>query len=277
VKDSPAGYSGVGRIVAGAEGTGFAQGDLVFTRGHHAGVVDLPKEKARRVFIRIGEKWAKEATFLELGKVAMHGLHRVQIEVGDWVVVYGLGVVGNLTAQLARLAAAGRAIAVEPLAARREIAEKIGIRTFAPDREGLVEEILGLTRGGASAVIETSGHPAALAQAMKIAAVRGRISVVAGHYGSRELDLKTDFQNKELSLIGARRIDEVERTTADRWPVGECRQAVYEMIERGDLAIGPLITHCLPPEEAPAVFDRLMQRDQSMLGVLFDWREAGGA
>jgi 2-desacetyl-2-hydroxyethyl bacteriochlorophyllide A dehydrogenase len=269
--NSGVGYSGVGEIIAGEEATGFSRGDLVFTRERHADIVDVPKEKAVQTFIPVTRELAKEATFLELGKVAMHGLHRVQIVIGDWVVVFGLGIVGQLSAQLALAAAGKRVLAIEPSPFRRKMAEQAGIPTIDPGSGDYVAQIKEITNGGADIIIESSGHPRALADSLKIAGFRGQIAVVAGHYGLRELDLKTDFQDKELSLIGARRIENTQRSLVDRWPVYECKKEFYRMIVDHAVQVEPLITHCLLPFKAPEVYQRLLDKDDTMLGVIFDW------
>lgn len=270
VDNKKVGYSGVGQVIGGTEGTRFNIGDFVFTRQRHVDIVDIPKDIAEKQFVLVSKELAKQATFLELGKVAMHGIHRVDIELGNWIVVFGLGIVGNLSAQLASLTASGKVIGVEPIASRRKIAEEMGIRTLNPTRDDFINMVMEIT-GGADIILETSGSPQALNQAMKIAAPRGQISVIAGHYGKRELDMKTDFQNKELSLIGARRLEITEKSMADRWTVMECKKEIFHMIEKGNIQVGPLITHCVNPDKAPEIYTKLIEKDETMLGVIFNW------
>ena len=80
------------------EGIRFNIGNFVFTRQRHADIVDIPKDIAEKQFVLVSKELAKQATFLELVKVAMHGIHRVNIKPRDWIVVFGLGIVGNLSA-----------------------------------------------------------------------------------------------------------------------------------------------------------------------------------
>ena len=273
-QDLPAGYCALGRITEGWQDSGFGQGDLVFTHGVHAETIDVSLADAKKIFIPVSSKFAKQATFLQLGKVAMHGLHKVNIKIGDWIVVFGLGVVGNLSAQLAGLQSAGRVIGIDPIENRRKIAEKVGIKTLDPGNGDLAERISDITGGGANIIIETSGSPAALAQTFQIAAYGGQISLVAGHYGTRQLDMKTDFLNKELAIFGARRVDVYSRSTDyDRWTVVKCAEEIYKMIEAGVINVEPLITHCIEPENAPQIYKRLIDNDESMLGVIFAWEK----
>jgi len=261
----------VGEIASGFEGTDFQKGELVFTRGPHADIIDVPFEKIEQNFVRVEPALVKEATFLELGKVALHGLHRVEHRLGEWIVVLGLGIVGNLCAQLAMLKTGGKVIGAEPMADRRQIAQALDIRTRDSYSKDFVAEIRKFTGGGAEVILETSGSQEALRLALQIAALRGQVAVIAGHYGIRELDFKTDFQNKELYLIGARRLENTERSMADRWTVSECRKEFYRMVLSKQIRVNPLITHCVKPEKAPEIYEYLRQKKEGMLGVVFDW------
>ena len=271
------GYSAVGELIDGYEGSPYKKGDLFFTNGAHTEVVDIPKASAAEILVPIDREHLVEATFLPLGKVALHGLKRINVQLGDWVVVYGLGIVGNLAAQLSKVATGGKVIAVDPVKSRRDIAESLGIITFDPLSDGYVEKIMEITKGGANAIIETSGSPSALNEAFKIASYDAKISLVAGHYGTRQVDLKTDFQNKEISLIAARRVDNLTRPSCyDRWTVFNYSKEIYEMIIKKTLKVRPLISHVTSPEEAPKKYLQLAKGDESVLGVIIDWTKQEG-
>ncbi len=275
VSNKRIGYSSVGKVIEGWEGTSFKKGDLVSCFGPHMSVMDCSRERTETLFVPIREEHIKASTFLRLGGVAMHGLHRVNIKPGHWIVVFGLGIVGNLSLQLANLYSGGRALGIDPDAKRRKIAEDLGLRTIDSRQDDLIDAFKDISDKEADIIIETSGHPEALNQAFKIAAYNGQISLVAGHYGKRELDLKTDFQNKELSLIAARRVDLMTRATNyDQWTAAEYFKEVYRLIENNDLVVEPLISHCLKPEKAPEIYEKLRHKDPDVFGVLFDWREA---
>lgn len=272
VSDIIPGYSSVGKIVDGWEGTAFVKDQIVLCCGKHTSMMDYSKEFAAKVFIPLDEQYAKQATFLPLGKVALHGLQSTDNKPGQWIVVFGLGIVGNLSAQLAKLYSGGRVLAIDPIKKRREIAEKLGIKTLDPMNDNIIEAVKDITGGGADIVIETSGHPEALNKALQIAAYKGKISVVAGHYGKREVDLKTDFQNKELSIIGARRVDLLTQATHyDKLTVLEYYKHIYELITNGDIIVDPLITHCINVDKGPEMYERLLNKDEDVLGVVFDW------
>jgi len=274
VKDIVPGYSGVGEVIAGWEGTPFKKGDILETGEKHKDTIDLSKDWAIQTCTPVKKEFAKQATFLPLGKVALHGLHRVSFNLGDWVVVYGLGIVGNLSAQLASLNSAGRVLGIDPSIARRKAAEKVGIRTIDPLAPNYMDTVKEITGDGADIIIETSGNGKALVDSFKIAAYGGQISVVGGHFGLRELDMRTDFQSKELSIVGARRCDGAVSDVYDKWTVMKCMQEFYKLIEDRKVNIDTLISHCIKPEKATEIYTRLLNKDESVMGVVFDWTEA---
>jgi len=273
-EDIQPGYCAVGRVEQGGETCGFKKNDIVFTHGPHADVIDVLAENARKTFIPVDSRFAKQATFLQLGKVAIHGLHRVNINIGDWIVVFGLGVVGNLTAQLAALSSANRVLAIDPVATRRQIVEKYGIKTLDSQQPDMIDQIKDITGGGANVIVETSGNEEALAKSFKIAAYGAQISLVGGHYGIRRLDMKTDFQNKELAIFGARRVDVItDSTDNDSWTVIKCAKEFYKMIENGQIDVESLITHYVKPEEVEQIYNKLINNDPEIVASIFIWSE----
>ena len=271
VKDIVPGYSGVGEVIEGWEGTSFKKGDIVMTGEKHKDIIDIPHDWAAQTFCPVSRKFAKESTFLQLGKVALHGLHRVNFKLGDWIAVFGLGIVGQLSAQLASLNSGGRVIGIDVSAARRKTAEKTGIRTVDPSSPSYIEAVKEITGGGADIVLETSGNGKALADSLKVAGYGGQVALVGGQTEPRELDMMHEVQFNELAIVGARRCDMAVPTPYDKWTVMRYMQEFQNFIEAGKLQIDPLISHLAKPEQAPEIYEKLLKRDESVVGVVFDW------
>src|SRR5262244_1656910 len=110
----------------------------------------------------------------------MQGVRLAEIELGDKVVVMGLGLVGQLASQLARCAGA-TVLATDLDASKVEIAVKLGAHSAAPDPERLPSAVAQFTGGqGADAVLvcaaTKSDEPARLAA--KIARLKGRVIII---------------------------------------------------------------------------------------------------
>ncbi len=106
------------------------------------------------------------------------------VQPGETVAVLGCGGVGLAAVQGARVAGAGRILAVDPLAKRREVALGVGA-TEALDAEAVVETVLGLTRGGVDVAIECVGSTDVMRDAYLMLRPGGR-AVVAGLPGLRD-------------------------------------------------------------------------------------------
>lgn len=135
--------------------------------------------------------------------VACHDVSRARVSAGEDVVVIGGGPIGQLVALVAKAKGANVMIS-EVNETRREFAEQYGIKTLDPinqDPAAVVKEWTNTK--GADVVFEVSGVQPAVDVMTDIAAVRGRICMVAIHAQKPQVDLFSFFW-KELELLGAR-------------------------------------------------------------------------
>lgn len=145
----------------------------------------------------------KMGALVEPLSVACHDVSRANVTAGEHVVVIGGGPIGQLIALVAK-AKGATVLLSEVSAPRREFAKKYGIETIDPlnnDIVAFVKEWSG--NKGADAVFEVSGVQPAVDVMAEIAAVRGRICMVAIHTQKPNVDLFAFFW-KELQLVGAR-------------------------------------------------------------------------
>jgi alcohol dehydrogenase len=178
----------------------------------------------------------------------LSAVRRGGVGVGDVVVVLGCGTVGLMAVLLARRIAR-RVIAVDGIAARRELAAGLGAEAVDPD--SAAEAVADATAGhGADVVIESAGAKPALDAAFSLARGRGTICVVGAHF---EPDYPLD----------AGRMFEGELTL--RFAMGDPindRELLLAMIAAGELHPSELISHRMRLDEAPRAYE------------LFDRREA---
>src|SRR6266567_1442711 len=102
----PLGYSAAGKVLeigAGLEGR-FAVGQLVAIAGaglaNHAELNVVPDNLVVPVPDDVS---AEQASFCTLSSIALHAVRLASVQLGDFVAVIGAGLVGQLTAQFARL------------------------------------------------------------------------------------------------------------------------------------------------------------------------------
>ncbi|WP_239253796.1 zinc-dependent alcohol dehydrogenase [Listeria ilorinensis] len=127
-----------------------------------------------------GASW-KNAVCYDPAQFAMSGVREAHVRAGDYVVVVGLGAIGQIAIQLAKKAGASLVIGIDPLEHRCEIARRHGAdATFDPTKVDVGLEVKKMTgKLGADSIIETSGNAAALQAALRGIAYGGTISYVA--------------------------------------------------------------------------------------------------
>ncbi len=195
------------------------------------------------------------ASYLVLVAVALEGAEMANIRRGDLVAVVGLGVVGQLCAQVAR--ARGANVVASDLDNNRvAIANRLGITAFASDVDDFDAEIRKRQEKGADVVFETTGNTRVLERALTLARNYGTF-VVQGHYpGSLEYRF-TNAHWRHLTMV-------FPCGGASRWDA-------MHALDRGLVAVEPLITQRIRANEAPELYARLAQRDPALLGAIIDW------
>lgn len=134
--------------------------------------------------------------------VAYYALLRAgSVDASNTVAVLGAGPIG-LAVTAASAAMGARTVVVEPSAERRAAAEKLGAaHTVEP---GEAEDVLrDLTGGrGADVVVEASGRPAVMAQALELVAFQGRVAYIGIDVGQEAPAKLGLIQSKELRITG---------------------------------------------------------------------------
>ena len=280
--DVPLGYSACGDVLAVGDGvTDLRPGDRVACAGagyaNHAEILCVPRNLCARVPDCVDLRAASAAT---LGAIALHGVRTADARLGETVAVVGLGLLGQLAVQMLR-ASGVRVVAIDTDASRAALAAKLGATATSAGGDDPDALVHGLTNGhGADAVIvaaasDTSG-PVSLAASL--CRRRGAV-VVLGAVGM-DLD-RRQFYEKELSLrmstsYGPGRYDPTyEERGVDypyayvRWTEGRNLEAVLDLIARGQLDLGPLLTHEFTIEEAETAYALVRgERSEPFMGIV---------
>ena len=153
---------------------------------------------------------------------ALHAVDMAELRLGESVAVLGVGPVGQSCVAFASLSGAGEVVAIGAPRARLEFAKCMGAtQTFdldVPERDR-VDAVRRLTGGrGVDAVIEASGAPEAVRQALDLVRDGGRV-IVCGQYtdnGSVEIHPHWQLNRKHVELKGCwgSRYDHFHRAVA---------------------------------------------------------------
>ena len=263
------GYEEVGEIIeVGPAVTDLRPGQHVFgTWGHRTHHV-ANKDYARDRLMPAGAD-PRIGIFSHIGAVALNGVHDAAIRMGDLVVVFGLGVSGQIVAQAAR-ASGATVIGVDPVKSRREIALLLGAdRVLDPTVVAVAETLKSETGGrGADVCIEVSGVAAALGEAIRTVAYSSRVVAMGFFQGeARGLALGEEFHHNRIELVCSQ-ISGVAPAASHRWNKIRLWQTAVRLQHEGRLNLLPLITDPVEFSGAPALFARLDAGDSQMLQAM---------
>ncbi len=268
------GYEAIGEVIeCGTEVTAFKPGDRIIGNGKHAQYSTITAERA----VKVPDNLSSESASLAIvGRTAMHGVRRAAIEYGDNVAVVGLGLMGQLAIQHARLAGAGRTIAVEVDPWRLEVAERLGAgHAINPEYVDPVERMMAYSGMGADVVLETAGVASAVPLSFSLARDRGRIVTVGWHLKPIPIDLAEDLLYKELDLRPSRGGGQPENIPPHllRWNGRRNLEFMLSLLAEGRIRTKELITHVLPFEEIKHAYEIIRTRSEPSLHVALCWSE----
>jgi threonine dehydrogenase-like Zn-dependent dehydrogenase len=263
------GYEEVGEIIEVGPGvTDLQPGQRVFgTWGHRTHHI-AHRDYARDRLMPSGSD-PRIGIFSHIGAVALNGVHDAGIRMGDLVVVFGLGVPGQIVAQAAR-ASGATVVGVDPVAARREMALRLGAdRVLDPTQGSIAELIKSETAGrGADICIEVSGASAALAEAIRTVAYSSRVVAMGFFQGeARGLALGEEFHHNRIELVCSQ-ISGVAPAASHRWSKPRLWQTAVRLQHEGRLDLLPLITDTVAFTQAPELFARLDAGEPGILQTM---------
>jgi predicted dehydrogenase/threonine dehydrogenase-like Zn-dependent dehydrogenase len=261
------GYCNAGIVLEIGEGVnGFSVGDRVASNGQHAEYVCVPQNLTVKVPANVS---LEEATFTVIGSIGLQGLRLCAPTFGETIVVFGLGLIGLLTAQLL-IANGCKVIGIDIDNDKCSLAKKWGVFTINPsDGSDPVKVVMEATSGvGADGVLITASTKTndIISQSAQMSRKRGRI-VLIGVIG---LDMnRTEFYEKELKFqvscsYGPGRYDDnYENKGVDyplafvRWSEKRNFEAILHAISCGNINVKELITEIVELENFQKIYGQI--------------------
>ena len=224
----------------------------------------------------------------------------VNIRLGDVVAVFGLGAIGLVSLQLAKLAGADKVIGVDPLPRRRQIALSLGCdhvidpASVGNDPALAIRELLGPLAAetprtpvpviggyrdmptqsrqlGVDVALETSGNTAALHQAIRATRFGGRIGMVS-FYGKEAtgLLLGEEFHINRLELISVR-AESLPMRDAPGWDLGRMVRLAIDWLASGRIRVDSILDPIVPFAESAEAYRAIDERpaESIKLGIAF--------
>jgi predicted dehydrogenase/threonine dehydrogenase-like Zn-dependent dehydrogenase len=281
------GYSCSGRVIAvGKKITRFRAGDFVACAGAgyatHADIVVVPENLVVPVH---SEEHVRDASMTTIGAIALQGVRRTQIQLGETVCVLGLGLLGQLTIQLAKQSGC-TVIGLDILESRLQLAKKLGADKVLHSLESDVKKEIDFITAhhGVDATIITAGSKsnAIVQQAIELTRKKGRVVVVGDVGLSLE---RSPLYQKEIDFLiscsyGPGRYDtSYEQAGLDypysyvRWTENRNMQAFVHLIENHQINLSPLISDTININNVQDAYEQL--KKQQALAIVLKYDDEG--
>lgn len=263
------GYANVGTVIAAGSDLSVKPGDRVYSMGNHASIVRL--DARDRFCVPVPAALTDEqAVFVRLANVSMTTMRTTVVRGGDPVAVVGLGLVGNLAAQVFQ--ACGSFVNAFDLSpSRRAMAMRCGVRSVHG-----TEAMAQLARRH-RLVVEATGAAPALASAVGLTQNGGEIVMIGAPWGGDENSVPSSRIVRDL-FFRFLRLRSGSEWEIPRQPHPLMADSILANVQTGlawladgRLQVEPLITHRLPPEEIQRAYEGLRDRKDEYLGVILQW------
>jgi 2-desacetyl-2-hydroxyethyl bacteriochlorophyllide A dehydrogenase len=271
------GYEWVGTVrEAGAAVDAAGVGDLVHLSLPHRETQTVTIEDEARAPWTVLPRGVdpERASLLQSATIALQAVHDARVKLGDTVAVFGLGVFGLLAVQLTRLSGASWIAAVDPIAARRELAQGLGAdAVLDPSVCDVGREIkVAAGRSGVDVAIELSGRYAALHQAMRSARLAGTV-VAAGFYTGApgdNLNLGEEWHHNRLTLVGSMSGWGAPHREPG-WDRRRLRATALDLLGSGTLDVDELVTHRVAFARAAEAYELIDRKPEETIRVLLTY------
>jgi len=209
--------------------------------------------------------------------VALMAIREGNVKLGERVAIFGLGAIGLMATQMARISGSTLIVGVEPFEKRRKLAERYGADiTLNPEECDAGLEIRRLTGGkGVDISIEASGSYNALHQAIRATAYGGTVVPVSWYHGEAEgLNLGEEWHfNRQIMVSGARVESEPYRDHP-RWDRERIYRTVIHLLRRKKLTVDGLLDPIVNFEDVIEAYKLIDEEPEKTikLAVRYEWK-----
>jgi 2-desacetyl-2-hydroxyethyl bacteriochlorophyllide A dehydrogenase len=274
------GYTAVGEIIEKGSNVTFNIGDKVFTFGPHAQYFKINiTDRWHGLCVKLPDGLPGDiASFTHLTDIAISALRVSNIQLGDYVGVTGMGPIGNLAAQLAKLQGA-QVIVLDINESRLQIARKCGLtNTINSSSPEVKDELMKMTSGkGVSTLVEASGMAQVAESAMKYISQYGEMILLGTPRAPYQTNLTEYLRDVHLFypsitvkgalefIIPTQSIEFVKHSKER-----DC-SIIMQLLKEERIIVKPFYTHKVRPDKAPEMYAGLQNKKDEFIGVVFDW------
>jgi len=266
------GYSYIGEVLeVGAEVKNLQVGDRIACTENHRSHEVVLAENCLKVPDSVSDE---DASFFNLIAIAMQGVRKAQVELGEPVLVMGAGLIGLFAAQLAQLSGGLPVISADINQERLNLAKEIGIDHAFISDDSLGEKLGSVSHErGPAVTIEATGVPPVVVSAFQLTADLGRVVLLGSTRGETDgVNFYRDVHRKGLTVIGGHEITRPSHENhAGWWTQKSEHQVALDLLAAGRIQTQPFISHCFDSADFPKAYDLLTDGKTASLGMVINW------
>ncbi len=192
-------------------------------------------------------------------RVALGAIHDASIVYGEKIAVIGLGVIGLIIGQIAKLNGAIEVYGVDITPKRLEFAESLGIIPINANECDAGLEIKKLTGGkGVDVAIEASGVYKGLHEAIRCCHKGGRVITVSSYSGvCKDLCFDEEWLKNRITMTSSMTVNDCPSRRYPLWDLKRLNDLSFYLLKNGIIEVEKFITHRFNFEDAPNAYNFL--------------------
>jgi len=241
-------------VAVGPQVKRFQPGDQVHGEWKHRQTIIKPEDQLYPVNHPVD---AECMVFSDPARFALAAVHDAAIHLGDRVAVFGLGAIGMLALQMARLNGAVQVIGLDPLPGRLALAKQLGADTIINPAECDAGMAIKAATGGkgVDSAIEISGSYSALQHAIRGVHKEGLV-VTASYYGDQagRVDLSREWHHNRVTLRSSMPVWDCSHRCQPMWDLERLERTAVELLAGQKIRVEALIGARIPFENAAEAY-----------------------
>ena len=260
-------------VKVGPDVQGLKPGDRVHGEWKHRQTTIEPEDA---VYPIASQADVETMIFADPARFALAAIHDAAIKLGDRVAIFGMGAIGLLAVQMARLNGATQVFALDPIPERLELAKALGadviLNPVECDAGIAIKE--GTGGAGVDVAIEISGAYAALQQAIRCVHREGLV-VAASYYGDQtgRIDLAREWHHNRITLRSSMPVWDCSHRWQPMWNFSRLERMAITLLEDQRLQVRPLIGARFPFERAAEAYSRIDAEPSGAVKVLLTYEQ----
>ena len=256
----------VNTVGSGVEG--FFPGDRIMTNAvGHQSLANVPANRVHKIPDGVD---FDVASMMVLGQIALQGVRKAHVEIGEKAMVLGLGIIGRLALEFIKMSGACPVVGADKHVTRLRLAKEAGIDIVVDtSKDNWMEEMEGLP----AVVIDATGYPDAVSVALESAGSMGRVVMLGSTRGESTVDFYDGVHSKGVIIYGAHASRSVPQVNSypGFWTPWDDTECCLNLLAKGKLKVDHFITDRVNFDNCLDVYNKMLNWNYDMLGIIIDW------